>query len=262
MLPKLYSHGSFFLPSYGVMVALAFLVALWVTQKLARRAGLNPEQVLNLGIYCALAGMLGGKLGMILFDWRVYLNDPGQIFSRETLQAMGVYQTGLVLALFIAVLYMRAKHLPALVTSDVFAPGVAIGHGIGRIGCFFAGCCWGKECSLPWAVTFHNPDAHELTGVPLGVSLHPTQLYEAIAEAVIFVILYRRFHRPHRAGTIIGLYLVLYSTVRFLVEFVRNHEQALPFGWPLSITQYISLATLLLGIWLTTRRQQLAPAAA
>jgi phosphatidylglycerol:prolipoprotein diacylglycerol transferase len=262
MLPKLFTNGTFFLPTYGVMVALAFLVALWVTQKLARRAGLNSEQVLNLGIYCALAGMLGGKLAMILFDWQIYFNDPGQIFSRETLQAMGVYQGGLVLALIVAFLYMRAKHLPGLVTSDVFAPGIAIGHGIGRIGCFAAGCCWGKECSLPWAVTFRNPDAHELTGVPLNTALHPTQLYESIAEIVIFAVLWRRFHQPHRPGMIIGLYLVLYSLVRFLVEFVRNHEQALPFGGPLSITQYISLATLAIGIWLTIRRPQTAPAAA
>jgi phosphatidylglycerol:prolipoprotein diacylglycerol transferase len=261
MFPKIFSHGEFFIPTYGLLVALAFLVALWMTQKLARKAGLDSERVLNLGIYCALAGMLGGKLGMFLFDWKIYRDDPSLIFSRETLQAMGVFQAGLALAVVVAIFYMRAKKLPALPTSDVFAPGIALGHAIGRIGCFAAGCCWGKECSFPWAVTFRNPDAHQLTGVPLDVALHPTQLYESFAEAIIFWILYRRFHQPHRPGAIIGLYLILYSSVRFGVEFVRNHEQALYAG--LSLTQWLSLVTLAVGIWIIARKPaQTAVAAA
>ena len=106
---------------------------------------------------------------------------------------------------------MRRKRLPGLAVMDVFAPAIALGHAIGRVGCFAAGCCWGAVCRLPWAVTFRNPEAHRLVGVPLGIPLHPTQLYEAAAEAIIFVFLYRRFQRPHRAGTIIGWYLVLFD---------------------------------------------------
>ncbi len=261
MLPKLISHGDFFLPTYGVMVALAFLAALWIIGRLAKEAGLQSEPILNLGIYCALAGMLGAKLMMFAFDWQVYWNDPRQIFSRETLQAMGVYQGGLILAVITAIVYMRRAHLPPLLTSDVFAPGLALGHAIGRIGCFAAGCCWGQECTRPWAGTFTNPDARQLTGVPLGVPLHPTQLYESLAEAIIFVYLYHKFHQPHREGMIIGLYLILYSAVRFAVEFVRNHEQALPFNGPLSLTQWISLGTFAAGIWLTTyKRREPVPA--
>jgi phosphatidylglycerol:prolipoprotein diacylglycerol transferase len=261
MFPKLISHGDFFLPTYGVMVALAFVAALWIIGRLAREVGLKSDPVMNLGIYCALAGMLGAKLMMFAFDWQVYWNDPKQIFSRETLQAMGVYQGGLILALITAAVYMRHAHLPPLLTSDVFAPGLALGHAIGRLGCFAAGCCWGQETRLPWAVTFTNPEARQLTGVPLGVPLHPTQLYESIAEAVIFVVLYRKFHQPHREGNIIGLYLILYSLVRFVVEFVRNHEQALPFNGPLSLTQWISLATLAAGLWLMmNKRSEPVPA--
>src|SRR5437879_6571035 len=171
MFPKLISYGDFFLPSYGVMVALAFLAALWIIGRLGREAGLPSEPLMNLGIYCALAGMLGAKLMMFAFDWQVYWNDPKQIFSRETLQAMGVYQGGLILAVITAFVYMRRMNLPPLLTSDVFAPGLALGHAIGRLGCFAAGCCWGQECSRAWAVVFTNPDAHQLTGVPLGVPL-------------------------------------------------------------------------------------------
>lgn len=254
MFPKLISIGGFFIPTYGTLVALGFLVALWITLRLARRAGLPSEAVTNLAIYCALGGLLGAKVAMILFDFREYWDNPRSIFSLGTLQAAGVYQGGFLLAIIVAIIYMRRTRLPALETCDVFAPGLAAGHAIGRIGCFAAGCCWGTECHMPWAVTFRNPEAYNLVGVPLGVPLHPTQLYESLAEALIFVFLYLRIKRPHAAGEIIGLYLVLYSVARFVVEFYRFHEQGLYFG--LSLTQWISLATLLAGISiLVTRRR-------
>jgi phosphatidylglycerol:prolipoprotein diacylglycerol transferase len=251
MWPKLIDTGNFFLPTYGVLVAIAFLVAIWITGRLARRAGLNVDRVTNLAVYLAIAGMLGAKLFMFLFDWRAYLANPSEIFSMATLQAAGVYQGGLLLAVLTAAFYIRRYQLPGLATADVFAPGIAIGHSIGRLGCFSAGCCWGKECSLPWAVKFTSLDAHQLTGVPLETSLHPTQLYESGAELLIFLFLWRYIHRDHRDGTVIGWYMVLYSIVRYLVEFVRNHEQELIAG--LSLTQWISLGTLLAGIWLVVR---------
>lgn len=251
MFPKLIDTGGFFLPTYGVLVAIAFLVAIWMTGRLAAKVGLNSEKITNLAIYCAFSGMLGAKLLMFVFDWRIYLENPGEIFTFRTLQAAGVYQGGLILAIIVAVLYMRNAGLPGLLTSDVFSPGLAIGHAIGRMGCLAAGCCWGTECARPWAVTFTNPDAHELTGIPLNVPLHPAQLYEVIAEVALFAFLYRRFHQPHRDGEIIGWYLALYSTIRFIVEFFRFHEQGLIAG--LSLTQWISLATFCVGAWLVSR---------
>src|SRR5262249_41382661 len=151
----------------------------------------------------------------------------------------------------------RRHKLPPLGTADVFAPGIALGHSIGRLGCFSAGCCWGVSTHLPWAVTFRNPEASRLVGVPLGIPLHPTQLYESLAELLIFVVLYRRIRKPHAPGAIISLYLMLYSTARFVVEFVRYHEQANPFGGPLDTSQWISLGLLLLGAayWLRLRRR-------
>lgn len=253
MLPKLIDTGGFFLPTYGVLVATAFLVAIWLTGKLAIKAGLQPDKVTNLAIYCALAGMAGAKLLMFLFDWRTYLLHPGEIFTLSTLQAAGVYQGGLLLAILVAFFYMRHNGLPGFLTADVFAPGLALGHAIGRLGCLAAGCCWGAECHRSWAITFTNPDAHEITGVPLGVPLHPAQLYESIAELLIFGFLYRRFQRSRGDGEIIGWYLLLYSGVRFVVEFFRNHEQGLIAG--LSLTQWISLATFVAGLWLLVRVQ-------
>jgi phosphatidylglycerol:prolipoprotein diacylglycerol transferase len=255
MLPKLISIGDFFLPTYGVLVALGFLAGLLVATRLGRRAGLSPDAITNLGIYCALAGLAGAKLAMFLFDFDYYRRNPREIFSFATLQAGGVFQGGLFLALVVAVFYMRKARLPGLLTADVFAPGIAIGHAIGRLGCFAAGCCWGVACRLPWAVTFTNPDAHALVGVPLGIPLHPTQLYESAAEWIIFGILLWRIQRPHRPGQIIGLYLILYSAARFLVEFVRAHDQPNLLNGPFSNTQWMSLAFLGVGIWLQWRKR-------
>lgn len=250
MFPKFFEYGDFFLPTYGVLVAVAFLVGLWVTLKLARRVGMNTELITNLVVYSALSGMLGAKLLMIVFDWDHFRQHPGDIFSIATLQAAGVFQGGLVLAIATAFFYLRHHKMTPLPVFDVFAPGIALGHGIGRVACFAAGCCWGNECDLPWAVTFRNPDANALTGVPLRVRLHPSQLYELGTEALLFGFLWWRFGKAHRPGTIIGLYLVLSSIARFAIEFTRHHEQALPFGLPFSITQWLAVALGLLGAYL------------
>jgi phosphatidylglycerol:prolipoprotein diacylglycerol transferase len=254
MLPQLIKIGDFFIPTYGVLVTAGFLLGLWVASRLATRSGLNSDTVVNLGISCALAGIVGAKLLMLISDFGYYRQNPREIFSLATLQAGGVFQGGLILAVATAFVIVRRNKLPGLATADVLAPGVALGHAIGRLGCFSAGCCWGLECHLPWAVTFRNPVSNQLFGTPLNIPLHPTQLYEAAAEALIFGLLYRRFLRPHRAGTIIGLYLVLYSSARFLIEFVREHDQPNPFDGPFSSAQWIALATFAAGAWLLARK--------
>ena len=259
LLPKLIQFGDFFLPTYGVLVAVAFLAGLLVATRLARRSGMNQELIVNLVVYCALAGLLGAKLLMFLFDWDHFRANPGDMFSLATLRAAGVYQGGLVLAILVAFWYVRKHAMPWRQTFDVFAPGIALGHGIGKLGCFAAGCCWGRECDLPWAVTFRNPDANALTGVPLHVSLHPAQLYELAAEVILFAFLYWRFGKPHKPGAIMGLYLLLSSVVRFGIEFTRFHEQALPFGLPFSLTQWIAVGLAIAGVALL-RGAQPAPA--
>jgi phosphatidylglycerol:prolipoprotein diacylglycerol transferase len=242
MFPKLISIGSFYIPTYGVLVASGFLTGLFVMLRLAKRAGLNIDNVTNLAFYCAIAGVLGAKLFMFLFDLPDYLRDPGQIFTLETLQAAGVFHGGFIVALLVAVFYMRRHKMPVLPTMDVFAPGIVIGQAIGRLGCFAAGCCWGRECDFPWGVRFRSDFA---APVPLDKPLHPVQLYESAANFLIFAVLYRMCSKDHRPGLIIGWYLVLYSTARFIVEFFRVHEQALV--GPFSLTQWIALGLLALG---------------
>jgi phosphatidylglycerol---prolipoprotein diacylglyceryl transferase len=256
MFPKLISIGPFFLPTYGVLVTLGFLAGIGLTTRLARRAALDIERIVNLAIYCILAGLAGAKLLMFIMDFDYFSRNPGQIFSFDTLLSAGVYHGGFLAALAFAWFYMRRQGLPLRRTCDVFAPGLAVGHAIGRLGGFAAGCCWGSSCDRSWAVTFTNPDAHDLTGVPLGLPLHPAQLYEAFATALIAVWLYRASFRPHREGAVFAQYLVLYSAVRFVLEFFRFHDQPFPLG-SFTWTQWIALGLLVAGLlwWWRLGRQ-------
>jgi phosphatidylglycerol:prolipoprotein diacylglycerol transferase len=228
-------------------VAAAALVGLWLSSRLASEGGLDSDAISSLGQSCVIAALVGAKLMMFLNDLHYYMANPREIFSLSTLQAGGVFYGGFIAAFAVAAWYMRKRRLPPLATADVFAPAIALGHAIGRLGCFSAGCCWGRETHVAWAVTFRDPVANLTTGVPLGISLHPTQLYESFAEFIIAAILIRNFRRAHRPGDIISLYLALYGAVRFAVEYVRYHEQVNPFG-PFDTSQWISLGLFFIGV--------------
>jgi phosphatidylglycerol:prolipoprotein diacylglycerol transferase len=141
---------------------------------------------------------------------------------------------------------MNRHHMPVLLTADQFAPGVALGHGIGRLGCFAAGCCWGRPAHVPWAVTFTNPDS-VISPDRLGIPLHPTQLYEAVAEWIICGILVWFLLRRHRDGQVLGLYLLLYGTARLIIEFYREHDSSNPLGLGLSLEQWLAIALAVTG---------------
>lgn len=254
MFPKLISVGDVFLPTYGVMVALAFLAGLWVTVRLGQRAGLNTQKLQDLVVYCAITGLAGAKLLMFVFDWPYYAKNPGEMLSLSTLRAAGVYQGGFVLAVVFAIYYLRKNGMPVLKTMDAFAPGISLGHAIGRLGCFAAGCCYGILCGRPWAAVYRNPDVKEFSNVPMNVPLHPTQIYEALGDLLIFGVLYRLHNPAKRPGGLFALYLVLYSLLRFAVEFWRYHDQVPLWGLPLSHTQWISLGTLLVGLWMLWKK--------
>ena len=212
------------------------------------------EAVTNLGIYCALAAIAGAKLMMFLVDMPTTPSIPARSSPSIRSRRAECFMAGWSPRWGWRGGTCARPACRCCRTADVFAPAIALGHGIGRLGCFAAGCCWGVACDRPWAVTFTNPAANHLVGVPLGIPLHPTQLYEAFAEFAIFGLLYRRFAKPHPAGAIIALYLMLYSAARFTVEFFRYHEQGNLWGGPLDTSQWISLALFALGAAYFTRR--------
>lgn len=254
MFPRLLTYESFALPTYGVLVALGFVVALAVIVRLAGREGLNKDRIFNLGVYLALIGMIGAKIFLVAQDWDYYRANPRQIFSFSTLQSGGIFFGGFLVALGFAVLYLRRAKLPFMKVADSFAPGIAVGHAFGRLGCFAAGCCWGEPTAAAWAVQFTDPYAHEIVGVPLNVDLHPTQLYESAALFLTFAFLYRLHARKRFDGQVLGWYLLLYPSARFLIEFARDHP-ANAWLWQdrLSDAQGISLLLMATGAWLLTR---------
>ena len=254
MYPKILEIGSFTLPTYGVLIALGFLVALALSARLARRSGLDPERVTSLAVILLLSAIVGAKVFMIADNWGYYAADPRRLFTMSALRSGGVFYGGLVAAIAVAYWYTRRHRMPWLATADTMVPGLAFGHAIGRLGCFAAGCCWGRESHVAWAVTFTNPAAHSFTGVPLNVPLHPTQVYEALGTASIGFVLLWLFLRPHPAGAVLGTYLILYSGFRFAVEFLRDESaRTLLLGGAISTTQCVAAGLVLAGVWLLRR---------
>src|SRR5262245_15276851 len=252
MFPELFYFGRFSLPTYGLMAATAMLVGLFVAVKLARRYGVDPDKAWTLGIVVIFSALLGAKLLYVISNWSVYAADPERLFSIEFLRVGGVVYGGLLAAIIAGVWYLRRAHLPALKTMDVFAPGIALGHTFGRLGCFAAGCCYGRPTEMPWGIAFTNPIA-AATGVQLNVHLHPTQLYELVVELGNFIILMWLLPRKKFDGQVIGAYLFLYGFARYFIEFYRGDlERATVFGGFMTLTQLISIVLVIAGgaLWI------------
>jgi phosphatidylglycerol---prolipoprotein diacylglyceryl transferase len=256
VFPRLFHIGNFGLPTYGFLVATGVLVGLLIAARLSERQGQDPEKAWNLGILAVLSAIVGAKVLLIINDWSFYSSHPGELFSVSMLQAGGVFYGGLLAAIAVSVWYIRRNQMPVLRTCDAFAPGLALGHAIGRVGCFAAGCCYGKPTNLPWGVTFTNPLAHEFVGTPLNVHIHPTQLYEAAVELINFLILYWLIRHKKFEGQVIGTYVFLYGVARYFLEFVRDDpERGSVFGGLMTGTQLISIILVIAGglLWLWRR---------
>jgi len=262
MHPVLFQLGPVTIYTYGVLVAAGFLIALLYARRQARGAGLDPHKIWNLCVYGILVALLVSKLWLVVSAWDFYAANPSLIFSAATWQAGGTFYGGIVGAFLWVVLYCYIKKLPLWGVLDLLAPALALGHGIGRLGCFAAGCCYGRPTSLPWGVKFSSPVAQLLAGTPLGVSLHPTQLYEAAAEFLNFLLLVlvgARLHSQKAAGTgprgrIIGAYFILYGLERGAIEFFRGDPgRTLMFHNAVSLMQLVSVALILAGSFLWWR---------
>ncbi|MGH8459566.1 MAG: prolipoprotein diacylglyceryl transferase, partial [Nevskiales bacterium] len=223
MFPRLFTIGdTITLHTYGLMMATALLLGIYLGSRYARRAGLDPGSVWNLGVYMALAGLLGSKLLLVLSVWGAGGSRARDFFSLNTLFAGGVWYGGLLLAMTVCGVYAWWNRMSFAALGDVYSPGVAAGYAVGRLGCFAAGCCWGKPTDVAWAVTFTDPYSARVVGVPLGVALHPAQLYSSAASLLIFVLLILLWRRRAYNGQIFAAYMMLYAVARFVIEFYRG----------------------------------------
>jgi phosphatidylglycerol:prolipoprotein diacylglycerol transferase len=237
MYPELFRIGNFPVNTYGVLLATAFLLALVVAARLGARDGLPRERIYDLGLWLLLAAIIGSKLLLMVVEPE-YRAQPLNLLSLDFLRSGGVFYGGFIAAVATAYVLVRRYKLPWWQTADACAPAIALGQAVGRQGCFAAGCCWGKPTTLPWGVEF-TERAHEITGVPLGVHLHPTQLYESFAAFLFFLFLFWLHRHKTFRGQVILTYAVLYAVMRFLIEFVR----ADPRGDILGLTTRIGLST-------------------
>lgn len=256
MHPILFEIGNWPVYTYGVLLAAAYLLALQLAVWRAKRRGIDPNRVMDLGIWIIIAALVGAKLLLIVVDWDYYRSNPREIFS--LVRSAGVFYGGLVVATLTGLVLIRRYKLPVWATADLYAPGIALGHVIGRMGCFFAGCCWGKPTDLPWAITFTNPAASINVGTPLNVALHPTQLYEAGAELVILALLLATERKwKYFEGRTFWLYMLLYGITRFIIEFYRGDPRGMVMG--ISTSQFVSVLLVPLSIgmlyWLSRRPQ-------
>lgn len=259
MYPELFRIGSFPVNTYGVLLALAFMAALFVASRLGGRDGLPRERLFDLGLWMLLGGLIGSKLLLMVAEPE-YGQDWHNILSIDFLRSGGVWYGGFLGGFLTGVLLIRRYRLSFWKVTDAFAPGVALGQAIGREGCFAAGCCWGRPTDVPWGVEF-GERAHSITGVPTGIHLHPTQLYESFAALLIFLFLYWLHRRKRFDGQVIGTYAVLYGLTRFTIEFFRDDPRGDILGLTtlthLSTSQLISLVVVAGGlVFLLLRRRR------
>jgi phosphatidylglycerol:prolipoprotein diacylglycerol transferase len=258
MHPILFEIGGFPVYTYGVLLGAAYLLGLQFALMRARSRGLEPDRVLDLGIWIIVSALVGAKLLLLIVDFDQF-RTPADMVS--LLRSAGVFYGGLIVAVVVALWYLRRHRMPMWTVTDVFAPGIALGHVIGRMGCLFAGCCFGKPTTVPWAITFHSEYAAQNVGTPIDIPLHPTQLYEAGAELLILVFLlaFERRGRPFAGRTFWG-YLLLYGVSRFVIEFYRGDPRGMIGA--LSTSQFVSLLLVPLSVLMLAvlaRRPDSAP---
>jgi len=240
MHPVLLQVGSLKIYSYGVFVAVGFIAALWVSGREIDRQGLDREKFYDMGFWVVLSAISGARLFHVLVYWRQYAAAPWEIL--RLWNGGLVFYGGFLAAVAACLVFLRRNRIPFLPVADASAIGIPLGLAFGRIGCAFAGCCFGKHATVPWAVTFSNPACL----APLNVPLHPTQAYEALAGFTIFGVLYATRDRFRTPGTRFWTMLILYGAARSFLEIFRDDPRG--FLGPFSESQVVSAVLIVYAV--------------
>ena len=262
MHPRLLTTPFFTLYTFGLLLASAYIAAYWWLAREGRRQGLDVDALSSVGFWAIVGAVVGAKALMIVRALPEYTAAPSELFSPSLLTSAGDFYGGFIGALITtAIFFRRHPRLPFWRAADACGPAIALGQAIGRIGCFMAGDDYGRPTQVPWAVTFTNPDAASIGGAPLGVPLHPVQLYESMVCLVLFAALVRLSRRKRFDGQVILAYTLSYAIARFVLEFFRGDaDRGFVFGGSLSTSQFIAviLGLAAIALWLVRRRS--APA--
>jgi len=237
--PILFNAGPITVYSYGVLLAGAYLAGLWLAVRRARAAGIDGNRIMDLLIWVIIAALVGAKALLFIVDFEHFTSSWAEFTT--LLRSGGVFYGGLIAAVLVCIYQLRKHRLALWPSADLFAPGIALGYMVGRLGCLMAGCCYGKPTDVAWAITFTNPAANFNVGTPLNVALHPTQLYEAAAGLVLLVAMLAVEKRPGGfPGRTFWSFAFMYSVLRFIIEFFRGDDRGLVLDM-LSTSQFISV---------------------
>lgn len=253
MHPILIKIGPVTIHTYGFLLAVGVLLAFFLSLKLAKRENLDTRVVSDFFVYAIIVGLIGAKLFLFVTEFGYYMRNPGQIPSLIT--SAGTFYGGLIFGALFVVWYVRKSKLNLRTVADIVAPPIALAHFFGRMGCFTAGCCWGRAAEgCPIAVEF--TDTHSAIGeVFLGHSLYPTQIIEAFLNLLNFIVLIIFYKKKKFTGQVFVLYLFNYSIIRFFVEFFRgDDDRGYVFGGmehpftSLSVPQLISITGIVVAV--------------
>lgn len=242
MFPNLFSIGPLTLHTYGLFVALGFTAAILVTLRTGRKEGVKPQTVMDMGFLMILWGIIGSRAMYAILNFSYYSSHPLDLLK---IWEGGLVFSGGIIAVAAALgWYMWRRHMSFWRTADLWAPAVALGQGIGRIGCLMAGCCYGRPTDMPWGIVFTRPESL----APLNMSLHPTQIYASLSGFIIFGVLTFLRARRKFEGQILLWFLILHSTSRLLVERFRADDRGLIPGTQMTGTQMLALIILMASV--------------
>ena len=244
MYPILLEFGFLKIFTYGLMVATGFLLAILFASSRAKEEGLDSQKILDLCFYVMVSALIGARLLYVVVEYRYFLTDPLEVF--KFWKGGLVFYGGLILGVLVSLWYLKRHRMPMWKTADLLAPSIALGQGIGRWGCLFAGCCYGKKTDVTWGITF--TDHRSLA--PLNISLHPTQVYLSLNALFIFMFLMWLSKKKVFDGQILWTYGILYSTGRFVIEYLRGDDRGFPVEQVLSTSQFVGIFIFVLSAFM------------
>ncbi|MCX7990586.1 MAG: prolipoprotein diacylglyceryl transferase [Proteobacteria bacterium] len=240
MFPEIFRIGSLAVHTYGLFIAIGIILALYFIKIECKKSALDSQKIIDILFWAIWIGIIGSRVFYVIYFPDEFLKDPMEFF--RIWKGGLVFHGGLLFAIPFVIFSFKKERIPILTCLDIIVVFIPLAHFFGRLGCFFAGCCYGKVCELPWAVKFTNP----LTLAPKNIPLHPTQLYEAFSNLSLFFILFLLRKKIKVEGVLLSLYLIGYGIIRFFIEFLRGDLRDVYLGY--STAQWISIFFVITGI--------------
>ena len=254
MYPRLLQFGPFTLPTYGVFAAIALIAGLMLAMRTAARLRISPDAIWNLGLLSIFSAVLGLRVILIAGHWHDFLAYPLLMLSLSIPRTVDSVLLELGIGIFVALLTMTLKKMPWLPTLDALAPAWALGQAILMLGCFFAGCDYGRPTNMPWGIAFHSRWAVMWNGTPLEIRLHPVQLYLCAMQLTLCLLLLWWLPRRRQPGELAGAWMLLSGLAQFFLDFYRGENRLMILHGAFSLTQAIDFCLVIVGAWLLLER--------